>query len=38
MKFSILKDENLQGKKEIFPIFSVMKFIERNIKYCKPIN
>ena len=33
---SILKNENRQGKeKVIFSIFSVMRFFEYNIAYCK---
>ena len=33
---SILKDENLQWReKAIFTIFSVVKFFEHNITYCK---
>ena len=33
---NIVKDENLQGtEKAIFKIFSVLKFFEHNITYCK---
>ena len=36
ISLSILKDENLQGrKKPIFSIYSLMKLLEDNVPYCK---
>ena len=39
MSLGTLKDENLQGRgKAILIIFSVLKFFEHNITYCKLTN